>query len=53
MKAIAVTLATALFATVAYASCTYSTYTYKGRTYYCTTCCYGTGQFRTCDTTCT
>ena len=53
MKAIAITLATALFATAAYASCTYHTYTYQGKTYSCTTCCYGQGQFRTCNTTCT
>lgn len=52
MKVIAAVLAL-LWAGHAQASCSYYTYTINGRTYYCTTCCYGEGQFRTCNTTCT
>jgi hypothetical protein len=39
------------FAALAY-SCRYFSYTINGRTYYCTECCYGSGQYRTCNTTC-
>ena len=52
MKVIATVLAL-LWATAAQANCTYHTYTVNGKTYYCSTCCYGTGAARTCNTTCT
>ena len=51
MKAIATVLAL-LWATAAQAECRSFTYTINGKTYYCTECCMGTGQFRTCNTTC-
>ena len=50
-KAITLILAATL-ATAAYASCRYYTVTINGRTMYCTECCYGTGPYRQCNTTC-
>jgi hypothetical protein len=53
MKKTVAFLAAALFATAALAySCRYFSYTINGKTYYCTECCYGSGQYRTCNTTC-
>jgi hypothetical protein len=51
MKIIAATLAL-LWATAAQANCSTYTVTINGKTYTCTECCMGTGQFRTCNTTC-
>ena len=51
MKTIATVLAL-LWATAAQAECRSFTYTINGKTYYCIECCMGTGQFRTCNTTC-
>jgi len=53
MKKILCALCAMLWFTAAQANCTYSTYTINGKTITCTTCCYGSGQYRTCNTTCT
>ena len=39
------------FAALAY-SCRYFSYTINGKTYNCTECCWGSGQYRQCNTTC-
>jgi len=52
MKKALIGIYLATVASMVWASCTYSTYTVGGKTVFCTTCCYGEGQFRTCNTTC-
>ena len=54
-KLIAATLALLLALTpgIALANCTTNTVLLpNGKMVICTTCCYGTGQFRTCNTNC-
>lgn len=52
MKKALIGIYLATVASMVWASCSYHTYTMNGRTVTCTTCCYGEGQFRTCNTTC-
>ncbi len=52
LKKIAAALAIAGVATAAWASCTTHTMTVNGKTVVCTTCCTGSGAYRSCTTTC-
>lgn len=52
MKKFAIAAALALLGANAHAACSTHTYIINGKVVICTTCCYGEGQFRTCNTTC-
>lgn len=52
MKKLIVTAALALLGANAHAACSTHTYIINNKVVVCTTCCYGEGQFRTCNTTC-
>ena len=52
MKKIVIGLYLATVASMVWASCTTHTIMSNGKIMVCTTCCYGEGAFRSCNTTC-